>query len=428
MRLAELSENLWALLLTAVYVLLLLEGTCLLLDRRERKRPWLAVAVVLSFLVLAVLLTGFYQQDMGWVQLVFAVFMKLPAWGLFLLLVLAYGGVLALIWRDHRYRRSTITRAAVKESVDNLPTGLCFSDRSGAVLLANRRMLTLCHQVTGAELQDAEAFWAVLERGPLAEGIERISGGKDVMLRLPEGAVWTFGRNMIQAGDETVVELSAADTTDLYGLTCQLQENNRALAEMNRRLRKHSENVDALVHSRERLATKIRIHDDFGQALLATRYLLTQQSAEADQGELLTQWKRIVAVLRREAEPVQAAGSWENLLAVAEASGVRVVLTGRIPADDTARMLLLGATAEALTNAVRHGDATVLDLSVTERDGTCTARFTNNGTVPQGPIALGGGLGTLQRRLRDAGGTLAVEAEPVFALTVTLPAERRDTP
>lgn len=429
MILADMSHNLWALLQAVIYALILLEGCCLirLLDRCRlaARRLALGTAMLLSFLLLIHLDTCNYQCCSGTLRPPYSAISQMPAWVLFLLLPLVYGWVLSLLYEDSRFRRNAITQAAVKESLDNLPTGLCFSDRSGAVLLSNRRIQSLCHTVTGSELQDASQFWAVLSAGDLAPGVQRLPDTANVMLRLKDGSVWTFGQRTIHAGDEDVTELSAADTTDLYHLTCQLRENNRALEDMNRRLQQHSENVDTLARSRELLDTKVRIHDDFGQALLATRYLLSQDGAGMAQDRLLEQWRRIVSVLRREAEPVRPAGDWASLAAAAEASGVQVVLSGSLPESETARNLLIGATAEALTNAVRHGDATVLSLTLTASDGLCTAVFTNNGTPPKGPIAMGGGLSALERRLRDVGGSLAVTSSPAFALTVTIPTERR---
>ncbi len=48
---------------------------------------------------------------------------------------------------------------SIKEGIEHLPTGLCFCDEDGLVLLTNRRMSDLCHAITGGALLDAGAFW-----------------------------------------------------------------------------------------------------------------------------------------------------------------------------------------------------------------------------------------------------------------------------
>ena len=60
-------------------------------------------------------------------------------------------------------------------------------------------------------------------------------------------------------------------------------------------------------------------------------------------------------------------------------------------------------------------------MDIRHEDGHVTAVITNNGTPPAGEIKEGGGLSSLRRRIRSAGGTMAIQSLPAFALTVTLP-------
>lgn len=337
----------------------------------------------------------------------------------------AAAGVLAVcicclvwVWRGElNHRRSTVTRSSIKESVDNLPTGLCFSASSGLVLLANRRMHTLCLALTGEKLQNAEQFWQALCR-------EGSSGSFHPVLHLPDGTVWTFSRQTLGEGEQAVVQITAADTTQLHGLTDQLREKNRELAAMNARLRKYGESVDELTRSRERLETKARIHDQLGQALLATRHFLCQETG--DPGPVFDQWKRNIAVLRLEAELPEEPDPIERFLEAAGSAGVEVELEGELPPGDPARQVILSAAAEALTNGVRHAAATRLRIQLSQSPLEYLARFTNDGCPPKGEIAEGGGLGSLRRRVEQLGGTMTLASSPIFVLTISLPKERGD--
>lgn len=40
-------------------------------------------------------------------------------------------------------------RRAIKESADNLPSGICFADSNGVIILCNRQMHRLCHRSFG---------------------------------------------------------------------------------------------------------------------------------------------------------------------------------------------------------------------------------------------------------------------------------------
>ena len=44
-------------------------------------------------------------------------------------------------------------RRASKESVDNLPSGICFADSNGVIVLCNRQKHRLCPDLMGRDLQ-----------------------------------------------------------------------------------------------------------------------------------------------------------------------------------------------------------------------------------------------------------------------------------
>ncbi|MGN0107008.1 MAG: ATP-binding protein, partial [Hominilimicola sp.] len=54
-------------------------------------------------------------------------------------------------------------------------------------------------------------------------------------------------------------------------------------------------------------------------------------------------------------------------------------------------------------------------------ENTAVAVITNNGAVPNGEIALGGGLTSLQFHIKNCGGTMQVKHSPQFELTVSVP-------
>ena len=60
-----------------------------------------------------------------------------------------------VIAEETRRRRNAITPSSVKESLDRLETGLCFSYPNGLVILTNHRMNELCHELFGSALQNS---------------------------------------------------------------------------------------------------------------------------------------------------------------------------------------------------------------------------------------------------------------------------------
>lgn len=349
-------------------------------------------------------------------------------WSVIALCLLA--GTALSVWMLHamlRHRKTSITPASVKESADDLPTALCFSLENGLPLLVNREMSRLALTVTGRDLQDAGGFWGALTGACPPAGTERVSGGAEPIFRLADGGVWMFQRREIRVDGAPVHQITAADVTYAHELGQKLREKNAALAAMNARLRRYSDSAVELTREEEILAAKTAVHDNMGRALLATRYYLTQPPGSGDAAELVSLWRENIALLRHEARSAPVPGAFAQLRSAARAVGAEIELTGVLPQEDpAAQRLIVSAARECLTNAVRHAGADRLFLRVGGTPEAWTAELTNNGAPPQEPVAEGGGLSGLRRRVESAGGTMEIRSLPAFALTVTIPKERGD--
>ena len=331
-------------------------------------------------------------------------------WPILLLAVTAVYYAL-LIQEEWQYRENTIDRSSIKEGVDQIGSGLCFCTKGGRVILANSRMHSLCHTIVGHALQDADQFWRILSGGNVQPGVKRLAFGLYPSFRLSNGTVWSFAREELDG----FIQLTAADTTQQQMLTDELRDKNLELAALNLRLRKHGENVDELARSRERLETKVRIHGELGQALLAARRYLMDETTQEPPVDI---WRRNIAMLRKEMESQKAEDPMQILQKAADSAGVQLNILGQMPQDSQVRQVFLWAASEALTNAVFHAGANTLNVTLEENDTQWSMCFTNDGARPAKPITEGGGLSSLRRKLENVGASMDVESFPGFALTI----------
>ena len=309
-------------------------------------------------------------------------------------------------------RKMAITPSSIKESLDQLETGLCYAQPNGLILLTNHRMNELSHQIFGKALQNANLFWQALTETPPVEGVERIACGDQPEFRLPDGAIRTFRR---EETDGTI-QITAADTTHQHQLVRELQDKHRDLEDMNARIRSYGDKVDEYIIARERLETRVNLHGFLGQALLMTRHYLQYESG--DPKRIIDVWQRNIEVLRMEAEPRQETDSLSSLRNAAEAIGMQVHVSGPLPPNLQQQKLIAAMGAETLTNAVRHAGAKQLWIDVEQTETAHIIRYTNDGSPPTGPVAEGGGLSTARRKIEAAGGQMKIEAEPRFMLTI----------
>ena len=175
------------------------------------------------------------------------------------------------------------SRASIKESCDNLPTGLCFAYANGLPILVNRRMYDLSLRLTGQDLQNADTFWKILMNGAFIPGAARVSapGAPQPEVCVGGQTYYLFTRTVICLEGESVYQITAADTTQLRLAADELARSNDELRRVGLRLRKYGEQVAELTREDETLAAKVRIHNEIGRTLTATRRLLRRPRANA---------------------------------------------------------------------------------------------------------------------------------------------------
>lgn len=325
---------------------------------------------------------------------------------------------------------------AIRESIDSYPGGLCFSTREGRPILVNARMNELAFRLTGHTVVDACASWEEWEAGPLRPGCARLeepwlpreAGGapedRQLFLRLEDGTVWRLRRRLGNTRPPTL-EIEADEMTELCRASERLFRDNARLAALQQRQRALLADIVAINQEKELLAAKMRIHDELGQCLLATKKALARQTLDREGPALRQSWENTLRDLtnipldhRREADDPR-----EELLRAARMIGCQVRFFGPQPAGRRAQRLLYAAVREALTNAVRHAGADELTVTVQRVPAGYRAVIASNGAPARGPIREGDGLGGLRRKLEQEGAALEVRQEGGVALLVEIPAQ-----
>ena len=418
---ASLSMPFKTLLVTALF-LSLCTGVCtsILVGKKQGKlRQLLLILSTAALAVMMLLYTSIIPAERAKPDIPSVVigFAELPVLFSVLLWLLILFFLIHVIVTEFKRRSTAITLSSIKESLDHLQTGLCFSQPNGLILLSNHRMNELSHQLFSQPLQNANLFWKALQSGETASGAARLSAGDHPEFSLADDSIWTFKFEKL----DSVIQITAAQTTMQHQLLGELQVRNRELEAMSERIRSYGEKVEAYITARERLDTRVNLHGFLGQSLLMTRHYL--QSKTGDRQKILDIWQHNVDILRLEAEPQQEADSITSLKSAAQAIGMQVHVHGSLPPNPSHRRLIASIGAEALTNAVRHAGATQLFIDAQESEDAYVVRYTNDGVLPDHAITEGGGLGSARRKIEASGGNMQIEASPHFALILSFDKE-----
>lgn len=308
----------------------------------------------------------------------------------------------------------------IKESFDNLPIAVCFFDRNGLVRLVNRRMLEISAVLLGTEFQTLfELRYALL--APPNKEISVIDKSFPV-LRFPDGKSLRFEETEITVNSrEKYTQVIAADVSKLALRQGELKEENKRLADANRRVKRLYDNMAEIVRDEEILSMKMRVHDDIGHSILSARKaLLNNESIDAIKDNAAV-WEKSIELLYHSNNMPDNYDDIEYAKERAAALGVQVFENGKPPESTALRRLFALAIRESVTNCVRHAGGTKLYVTFKKGSGLFTAKITNNGKAPQEEIVEGGGLSALRKRIEKAGGKMIVQSFPVFELSVFLP-------
>lgn len=320
-------------------------------------------------------------------------------------------------------KRTTLTQSAVRESLDALPDGVCFSSEDGMPLLVNKQADTLCGEIFGKGIMNANTFFEDLKRSCFKSGTELIRPTPNITVKTADGKVFDFRRNNITVENSNAVELIACDITEQHRLLSELRATNKKMDEICAHLAKFNEDITTLTHKKEILRATEQVHDDLGLALLMLRKYIATPQEERNREELLFRWKYNIAVLNSEIIPTDTDKTFAD---IARDMSVKVVINGNFPAEKHTADIICDAIKTCIPNVVRHANGQTLFVDISEDESCIKAAFTNDGNPPSEKIREGGGLQRLRTRTEEIGGTMTVESTPRFKITLTVAKHRKE--
>ena len=235
----------------------------------------------------------------------------------------------------------------------------------------------------------------------------------------------------------------------ILGLSLALQlffayaaQTARALALTNGKLRAAQAIIANTVRDAERLRISRELHDAWGHELTALGLQLEIATHVTDPGranehvmqakglsrQLLAKVRDVVSTLR-EADGCDLKAALEELAKSVPRPAIHVEYSSGVRVSPDQAHALMRCAQEAVTNAIRHADASNLLLQVTADGGGVRLVARNDGKAGRVAPKPGSGLVGMRERLESLGGKLAVQAGSGLGFTVDawLPARTPQT-
>lgn len=400
------------LFVSSLIVLLISMDLCIDVLQAAPKSALCCGAVLL---VLASLVPAQILAEIGTGEMLFGrYFLSAPL----RLFVLYYIFILILEWVVYKkvssIKKNQIGKNSIKESMDNLPDGICFSKLDGTPLLVNRQMQEISYDVFGKRLVNDVVCARNIRSNRFNPATKILQW--DPLIFESDGKVWQI----------KIIYHGLVKETLIYNITLEwaLYEEIKKISEANRRmnadLKAYQEKIGEYTRQKENLQAKIKIHDRLGQSLIYfRRYLEKQDKTPEDRIRLETLWRESLLLFEEKKGAPKEPSSWDKLISTAKAIGVEVIAEGALPEGEQDRRLLVDFVHEAMNNAIRHGRAKKIRITLKDDGPTFHCRIVNDGLPPQGPIEEKGGLKNMRQRLAYYGGKLSVNTDEGFQLDLS---------
>lgn len=326
-------------------------------------------------------------------------------------------------WRERIIAKREITLDSIREALDNLPRGLCFSDEKGIPLLINRKMYQLAEEATGKLCRNAEEMWREILELEGQKCIEPLYKGNISAFRWTDGNIWQFSRTELTLQNQRYIQTTATDITRLYTLTEELEKNNSVLDKQYKRLKNLLNEIVQITQEEAILASKVKIHKELGECLLAARRYLILKQPDKDIFKFFEQWHEIITFMESKLKEEKKTSDYamRELIEAACALGCTIIFEGSTQEDAGHYPILKNAIREAMTNAIRHAGANELTVHMDIEDNTLYAVMKDNGNRLITSISEGSGLSTLRSRIEQAGGNMEIRLADGVELHIKLP-------
>ena len=333
---------------------------------------------------------------------------------IFVILYFLLRSIYICIIRQKEFKTS-LSALSIKEAIDALQSAILFCGQDGFILLMNRRMQILMNTLTGAIWRDGLKFSEEMEHGRCLKNCESTILGSRMVYRLPNQTVWMFSKHDMKIRDKKYYQISAADITQQWNATIQLQQQNDELNHLKTDLEKTINNLGTIYRKEETLRVKGRIHDTIGQRI-AVLIRTLRENEKPDKNLLRTFTDRMFVDLAEEKATVSADQELNLLVKMFAGIGVILIFRGHLPKNKQLVDVFLKVITEGVTNAVRHGFSNEVNIVSCCRNNKWMLEIKNNGLVPDEIVVEGGGIKSMRRELSAIGGKLIVRTKPEFCL------------
>lgn len=268
----------------------------------------------------------------------------------------------------YQYRKNNITTLSIKEALDSLPIGICFSDKKNRIIFNNKTMINILNY------NDIESRIKVID---LWDEIKK----KDTIFDDSNTALLKYNDDtfmvVLEKANDAEYQIKATNVNAEYEILEEIIKANLKLEEQEKALKDYIVKIEEIERQKSLLRVKGRIHDVFAQRLSIIHQYLDNEDIKNISNEEI---KKLLIDMTKDIKEENELGyedTKNNIISSYELIGMKIIINGDFK-ENSKWNAILKIVREAATNALRHGGAT--ELVVDNKDNVIY--ITNNGEEP----------------------------------------------
>lgn len=225
----------------------------------------------------------------------------------------------------------------------------------------------------------------------------------------------------------------------------ELSRKHYELDEARKRLLDYAIKIEDFAQVEERNRISKDIHDDLGHQLIRLKMMMeaslqiystnpdkSKEFMEQTRDQLGESMEKLRRTLRRMAPDEEMVHSYSIsrlVEQIVKENGILVTLSiSGIPTSiyPSLEIALFRNTQEAITNAIRHGSASEIQIKLCYDTEWIQLIVSNNGEIPLPIERKGLGLRGMYERIALLGGSIVIDYSPQFSITTLLPCQHSD--
>ncbi len=324
------------------------------------------------------------------------------------------------LYKLYKINRTQITQSSIKESIENLPSGLLFMPSNGDLYLSNHVIHQLCKTLTDKVLTNGNIFWQ--ELCALKNTSICVINSNEPLFALKNGEIWQFSKKSCKVDDMQYFQIKATNVTELYNLSKNMEKSNLLLLDQQTRLKNILLSTEENTAKQVALDMQVNFHDSLGDMIILTKKTLNSPPNPEQTQNIIKLWKGLTdTVSNISKERDIHALSLEQIQAFAKQINCELIITGNLPTETEQEMLCLLAINEMLKNAVFHAKASEILVDFIENENYYILKTTNKLHKKIEKIEEGAGLSGLRQKVESINGKMALYAGEKVSLFLRLP-------